>query len=103
MYGLAVPSKTYNLLASGKPILFLGPKNSEIYLLVKENNLGWAFDWSESEGLLKFLNNLSLHDLGILGVYGDNSRRLAETVYTETLQLAKYASFFNKLVLRPVR
>jgi len=99
MYGLAVPSKSYNLLASGKPILFIGPKNSEIFLLVKENKLGWAFDWSESELLLKFLNHLSLHDLETLGHYGDNSRRLVETAYTETLQLAKYSSFFEEFCL----
>jgi len=101
MYGLAVPSKIYNILASGKPILFLGPKNCEIYLLVKQNKLGWAFDWSESEQLLRFLNNLSLHDIETLGDYGANSRRLVETTYTETLQLAKYSSFFDKVCHSP--
>jgi glycosyltransferase involved in cell wall biosynthesis len=102
MYGLAVPSKTYNLLASGKPILFLGPKNSEIYLLVKENKLGWAFDWSESERLLEFLNQLSLQDFGTFGEYGNNSRRLVETAYTEALQLSKYSRFFEEMCLNPV-
>ena len=37
MYGLGVPSKTYNILASGRPVLYFGPKDSEIDLLVKEN------------------------------------------------------------------
>jgi len=100
MYGLAVPSKTYNLLASGKPILFLGPRNSEIYLLVKEYNLGWAFDWDEADLLLSFLNQLSFDDFGTFGEYGANSRRLAETAYTEAVQLAKYSSFFDKFCLQ---
>ena len=40
MYGLGVPSKTYNIMAAGKPILYIGPKNSEIYRLVCEFNIG---------------------------------------------------------------
>ena len=43
MYGLGVPSKTYNILAAGKPILYIGEENSEINLLVKENNIIYSF------------------------------------------------------------
>ena len=96
MYGLAVPSKTYNILAAGKPILFLGPKNSEIYLLVKEHNLGWAFDWSEPDLLVEFLNNLSVQDLPMIDRHGVIARSLAESSYTEAGQLAKYISFFEE-------
>jgi hypothetical protein len=42
MYGLGVPSKTYNILAVGKPILYFGPSNSEIDKLVREKELGWS-------------------------------------------------------------
>ena len=47
MLGLGVPSKTYNLIAAGLPILFVGPRESEIYRLVADEGIGWAFDWSE--------------------------------------------------------
>ena len=40
MFGLGVPSKAYNLIAAGLPILFVGPKDSEISNLVNENELG---------------------------------------------------------------
>lgn len=52
MYGLGVPSKTYNILASGRPLLFLGPVNSEIDLLVRENRIGycgWPKKWDKEE------------------------------------------------------
>lgn len=52
MYGLGVPSKTYNILASGRPVLFLGPANSEIDLLVREKNIGycgWPEKWDKQE------------------------------------------------------
>lgn len=58
MYGLGVPSKTYNLLALGKPLLFIGDKKSELDVLIKENSIGWAFDWSESNNIINFLNSL---------------------------------------------
>ena len=52
MYGLGVPSKTYNILASGRPVLFLGPINSEIDLLVREKRIGyceWPKKWDKEE------------------------------------------------------
>ena len=77
MYGLGVPSKTYNILASGRPILFLGPKNSEIDLLVRENGIGycgWPEKWNKEE----------------LITMGKNSRLLAETKYSERVILDKF-------------
>ena len=52
MFGLGVPSKTYNILASGRPVMFLGPKGSEIDLLVREKGIGycgWPEKWSKEE------------------------------------------------------
>ncbi len=96
MYGLGVPSKTYNNLAAGKPVLYLGPKDSEIYRLVKQHDIGWAFDWSESDQLIELINQLSIHDLKMIEERGDNARSLAETAYTEAGQLAKFSAFFHK-------
>lgn len=52
MCGLGVPSKTYNILASGRPILFFGPKNSEIERLVRKSDIGycgWPEKWNKDE------------------------------------------------------
>ncbi len=77
MYGLGVPSKTYNILASGRPILFLGPQDSEIDLLVKENHIGycdWPEDWNKEE----------------LQAMGERARALAEREYSKETILSKY-------------
>lgn len=89
MYGLGVPSKTYNILASGRPILFIGPKNSEVYRLVQENNIGWAFDWSEVSNIVAFLNCIVLEDLKYFHEIGVRSRKLAEANYSEAIQVKK--------------
>lgn len=77
MYGLGVPSKTYNILASGRPILFFGPQNSEIDLLVREKQIGycgWPEKW-EKEELIKM---------------GQRARELAIKEYSEEAILNKY-------------
>jgi glycosyltransferase involved in cell wall biosynthesis len=87
MEGLGVPSKTYNLLAAGKPILYLGSKNSEIGQMVNENEIGWQFELSDVEGLLKFFNeftDISLENKGI------NARYIAENKYSKDIILQKF-------------
>lgn len=97
MYGLGVPSKIYNILASGKPVLFLGPGESEIYRLIKSHDIGWAFDWKDGGQLIQWLNNLSIHDSGDWSACGARARALAETAFTEAGQLAKFHTLFHSL------
>ncbi|MDD2504223.1 MAG: hypothetical protein PHG58_10320 [Clostridia bacterium] len=81
MYGLGVPSKTYNILASGRAVMFLGPKDSEIDLLVREEGIGycgWPEKWDKKE----------LENMGI------KARELAERDYSKEIILNK---FFNAL------
>lgn len=59
MYGLGVPSKSYNSMAAGKPILFFGPKNSEIYTMVTQNNIGYAFSIDDTNAIVRFLNGIT--------------------------------------------
>lgn len=70
MYGLGVPSKTYNILASGRPVLYFGPKNSEIDLLVRENGIGFC-GWPEK------------WDMEELETMGHKARALAEREYSK--------------------
>lgn len=77
MYGLGVPSKTYNILASGRPVLFLGPENSEIDLLVREKVVGycgWPKNW----------------DKEVLEEMGARARKVAVEEYSEATILNKF-------------
>lgn len=90
MYGLGVPSKTYNILAAGKPIIFIGDKNSEIGLLIDENEIGYCFSPNDREQLLLFLKNLTSNELDKLTTMGNKARSLAEIKYSEENILNKY-------------
>lgn len=77
MYGLGVPSKTYNILASGRPVLFLGPANSEIDLLVREKEIGychWPERWDKDE----------------LAKMGERARKIAVEEYSKNAILNKF-------------
>ena len=90
MYGLGCPSKTYNNMAAGKPILFIGPKNSEIYNLVKENDIGYSFDIKSENDIVDFLNRLSLDQKKIFVQKGCNARKLIEQKYNSEIILNQY-------------
>lgn len=77
MYGLGVPSKAYNILASGRPVMFLGPKDSEIDLLVREKGIGycgWPEIWNKEE-LIRM---------------GEKARELAVYDYSKQIILNKF-------------
>lgn len=90
MFGLGVPSKTYNILAAGKAVLFIGEPNSEIGLLVKEKNIGVVFRPEDKEGIVKFLASLSKDKLPEFAEMGKRARQLAETEYAKDIILNKF-------------
>lgn len=96
MKGLGVPSKTYNILAAGKPILYIGDADSEIFNLVKRFNLGWAFQWSQTKEFTVWLNSLSSDSLKELKEKGLRSRECYERHYTQEIILDKILEIINK-------
>lgn len=87
MYGRGVPSKSYNILAAGKPILYIGPKNSEIGLMVEQEGVGYAFTNEDHQGVIKLLQSLSNEQLSGMG---QKARHLAEDKYAELSILNKF-------------
>ena len=81
MRGLGVPSKTYNLMAAGKPLFYVGDNDSEIDNYIKEYNCGWSFTWNQKEGIESFLNQISCNDLDLLVKKGINSKNAVESHY----------------------
>ena len=69
MKGIGVPSKTYNIMAAGKPILYIGDKDSEVDCYINKYRNGWSYDWSDSESLITLLRELKF----------ENRKEIAET------------------------
>ncbi|GAB0157489.1 glycosyltransferase family 4 protein [Chryseobacterium sp. Alg-005] len=88
MFGLGVPSKTYNILAAGKPILFIGEKDSEIDLLLKEKNIGYSFQ--QHQELIDFFNSFNEKSIAELEIKKENARKVAEQEFSENIILNKF-------------
>ena len=78
--GTVVPSKVYSLMSVGRPILFIGPKNSTAALLVREHQCGWQFDPGKAAETSAFLRSLSA-DPHRIAEAGRNARRAFEQHY----------------------
>lgn len=87
--GLGVPSKTYDIMASGRPILVIADEYSEIVKLIQEHDIGWYCPPDDPDQLTKIALNISSTPEEIRAK-GKKARRLAEQYYDRTLILDKY-------------
>lgn len=90
MFGLGVPSKTYNILAAGKPVLYVGEKNSEIDLLLREENIGYSFQHFEEQNILDFFNSFDETSVKELELMKQKARKVAEEKFSEEIILDKF-------------
>ena len=91
MLGLGVPSKTYNILSAGKPILFIGDIESEIALLIKENQLGYVSCPGNIESIkegIEWFFNLSKKEINSLQT---KCRKIAVEKYSKNNILQEYS------------
>jgi len=94
MYGLGVPSKLYNLLAAGKPIFYIGDKNSEIHLIMQEHEIGWFAEANNHEMIENVFLEIINYNQNILTEYSINSRKLSENFYSKKIILNKINRLF---------
>jgi glycosyltransferase involved in cell wall biosynthesis len=57
--GAVVPSKTYGLMAAGRPFIFIGPVEATPALLIRTHQCGWHVLPGDSEGLVALLRLLA--------------------------------------------
>ena len=89
MWGVSMPSRTYNILAAGKPILALTEDESEIARVVEEDRVGWTVPPNEPEMLLdKIFEIYKRRDE--FKTLSENARQSALEKYSVETALAKY-------------
>ena len=91
--GTLVPSKTYGIMAAGRPVLFIGPKQSTPALLIARHGCGWQIEPGDSNGLLALLKHLTVHPDEI-ATAGAQARRVFLDLYDKPVAL----SHLNRIV-----
>ena len=89
MTGIGVPSRIYNVMAAGKPIIGVVPSDSELAMILGEEKVGWVVSPDEPETLSKTILEAYLNP-DLLKQMGYNSRKVAESKYSSAHVLNKY-------------
>ncbi len=94
MFGLGVPSKSYNIMAAGKPILYIGEETSEIALCIKEYLLGWIVSPNNPQKLKDTIEEIYTKR-SELSQIRKNARKVADDIFAKDIILNKYISVFK--------
>ena len=87
--GLAVPSKTYGVLAAGRPLVYQGHRFAEVGCLVEENELGGVCGSGETDLLAELFERL-LDSAEFRAAAGARARRLAENGLSKATSVRRY-------------
>lgn len=89
MKGVSMPSRTYNILAVGKPILALTEQNSEVARVVEEEAVGWTVQPNQPSELLQKIREIE-RQREQLSMLGQNARAAALEKYSLKTAVESY-------------
>jgi len=90
MLGVSMPSRTYNILAAGKPIIGIAHEDSELARVVSEERVGWIVGPGSAAGLIKAIMEAKAYSKNELADLGKRSRRAAELKYSLSEAIKSY-------------
>lgn len=94
MWGVSMPSRTYNILAAGKPILALTEEKSEIARVIEDDQIGWSAPPNNENKLLEIIYEV-YNNRENLEEMGRRARRAALEKYSLETALNKYRRTFS--------
>ncbi len=94
MKGVSVPSRTYNLLAAGKPILGIVDPESEVGFVIRENGVGFVIRHGHPEDLVDAVV-AGLENPETLREMGRKGRELALQNFNQESALEEYRRFLG--------
>ncbi len=89
MVGVSMPSRTYNILAAGRPVLALTEEGSELARVVEEDKIGWVVPPGDPSALTAVVIRI-LDNRNVLPTMADAARRSALSKYSLETALERY-------------
>lgn len=94
MLGVSMPGRTYNTLAAGKPMIGVADGQSELALVINEENVGWVVPPHKPELLVQAILDAE-SDRQRLIEMGVRARGAAEKKYSCDQAVEDYFAVFN--------
>jgi glycosyltransferase involved in cell wall biosynthesis len=91
MWGTAMPSRTYNIMAAAKPILAITESGSELARVVDEEQIGWYVPPASPNELTKAILQIYEQRLGLVRM-GMQGRLAAEKKYSLKKAIEDYGN-----------
>ena len=95
MVGLSVPSRMYNVMAAGKPILAVAEDQSELSRVVEEEQIGWTVSPRNPSQIAEVIVQAKEHP-ELLQAMGLRARKAAETKYSRKDVLRTYSALVRE-------
>lgn len=99
MVGIMVPSKLYGIMASGKPIIFVGSKECEIAHIIKQHQIGYVIEDRDTDGFVEAIMNFK-NNPEHRSKLGNSSRLAFTTYYERKIATGKHYKLLMDLVKR---
>ena len=92
--GAVVPSKTYGIMAAGRPMLYVGPENATPSLILQRHECGWRIEPGDVPGMVRLLVRLE-QDRTLVREAGARARRAFEDHYDRPIGVARVLSILG--------
>jgi glycosyltransferase involved in cell wall biosynthesis len=99
--GLSVPSKTYSILAAGRPVLFIGDSQSEVARIVTDNRCGAVVSSGAYQATAQIISDWSLNRTK-LSELNAAARRAFEKRFERQRAVNAYLETFTKCLELPL-
>ncbi len=90
MWGTAMPSRTYNIMAAGKPVLALTDEGSELAQVIDEDVIGWHLVPGDARSLSELIQQIYKTRIELPGM-GERARAAALAKYSAETAIESYA------------
>lgn len=98
MAGVSVPSRMYNIMSAGKPILAVSERESELSRVISEENIGWVVQPESPDLIAKAVMEANANR-GLLYQMSVKARTVAIEKYSRPIIMRKHEDLINNLGL----
>jgi colanic acid biosynthesis glycosyl transferase WcaI len=102
MFGLGVPSRMYNVMAAGKPLVAVVDPGSEPARVVEEHGTGWVVMPGDAEGLAEAVRE-AMDDREALSSMGRRARAVAESDFNRDVVMCQFRAVLNGSTPAPLQ
>jgi UDP-GlcNAc:undecaprenyl-phosphate GlcNAc-1-phosphate transferase len=92
--GSVVPSKTYGIMAAGRPILFIGPRQATPARIIEKHRCGWHIEPGDAGGLIELLETLASRP-DVIHQAGANARQAFELHYDRAIAVNRLCAILG--------